>query len=149
ETRTMPSTFSVLDSFSGASFSTAAVNSGGLADVDSMLNPALGIVVNNHVVTPRPADSGTDGPNLRTGPVDVDSSGMSPGVGDPNQLAISRFVQLTATNSASGGSSHSDVSGGRLFFSSDDLNSANLVISYSGLSSPTVEILTSNVISFD
>src|SRR5262245_4506534 len=88
EDRYCPSTFSILDSFSGGSFGTPTLNSGGTADVDSMDNTSLGINVHNHFSTPRVSDSGSDS-NLRTGVVDA-------GFADPLQLANMRSLTLTA-----------------------------------------------------
>src|SRR5262249_24960052 len=110
EARTVPTVFTVLDSFSGAILSTA----GGLE------SPGLFC---NSVTTTK---TGTD-VTLRTG-TDPNSA-ESP---TPNQLADSRSATITRVTGT--GTNTTDVFNGLLEFSQATASGANLDLNYTGLS---------------
>jgi hypothetical protein len=139
ESRCTPSSFSVLDSFSGASLSDSTLNSGGTA-----VNNTQGIFVNDAAGSPRYNDSGHDA-NLRTGPVGQGSA-------DANQFANTRDVSLTylgKKNQPTGttGEIRVQTTAGDLNYASGAKNAALLEIDYNSL--PAGFVLTSGTISLN
>jgi hypothetical protein len=136
ESRLTPTTtFTSLDTFSGASTSDAAVNSGGTS-----VFTASGIVVFNQSGPPpmsQLSDTGTD-VHLSTGPVDQ-------GVNDPSQAADTRVATLTL-DAAQALTVHASTFGGQFSFSADDGTAADLLLSYPNLSSATPLVLTSSTL---